>query len=232
MIELKQYNGNVIDLSQSAKFAYHYHKPGAYAKYILENEINNGMWADEILGTIADDAVIIDAGMNVGLFSLYLEAKNRTFYGVEPCAQHILVANDLLAKFGHAFCIYEGVLFNKDGMVTLCEAPENTTSNRVGEGGGLKVESRRLKTFLEERNIEEVGLLKLDVEGSEKQIILEDPSIGEALAKCKIVFIETHVAPGYMTIEERDAMLEKIQGFGFTVLEARRAGSYYFINSK
>lgn len=234
MITLPQVTGNTLDLSVSPKFAFEHDREGAFPngqsalKYIIDTEIKTGAWHDEILTTLPDNAVIVDVGMNVGLFSLYLESRNRKFYGIEPCGYHIDVAKELFEKFGFDATIYEGVLYSKDGMVTLWEAPENTTSNRVGAGAPTKVESRRLKTFLEENEIDEVDLLKIDVEGAEKAIILEDKTIGEALRKCKLIFIETHVGDAYMTVAEKNELVVKIIGFGFSCREAKRAGSYYF----
>ena len=61
MINLITVDNQVKDLSVSTLFVSHYNKANSFAKYIIDNEINNGMWFDELLKTLPDDAVIIDA---------------------------------------------------------------------------------------------------------------------------------------------------------------------------
>jgi FkbM family methyltransferase len=233
MIELKQIDGTVIDLSISPKFVEHYNKPSAYAKYILDNEINNGQWDDDLLLNLPDDAVIFDIGMNVGLFSLYLPAKQRKFYCVEPCEAHIEVAKELFSIFGYKAEIWKGVISNKVGPVKFFEEPQNTTSNRIGNDGNKWVQSETLKNIFKTHGLEKIDLLKIDAEGSEREIILYDPTVQEALTKCKIVFVETHTGDGtvYMTVEERDQLIDKIKSFGFTYKLGNRHDSHYFINN-
>jgi FkbM family methyltransferase len=229
-IELKQVTGTTLDLSVSNKFVYHYNKSGSFAKYILDAEINAGLWYDDVLRGLPDNAVIVDVGANVGLFSLYFEAKQRKFYCVEPAFNHNLVMRDLFDKLGYNAQIFEGVIYNKDGEAPYLEEPQNTTSNKVGDGG-RPVKSKTLLTYFNDNNLQNVDLLKLDCEGSEKQIILDDPTIDEALKRCKLIFIETHTGKPYMTLSERDALIEKINKLGFHFTEGARQGSYYFVNS-
>lgn len=231
MIALKQLRGQVVDLSVSARFICHYHRYGSLAPYIIDNEINNGGWYDELLTSIPEDAVIVDIGANVGLFSAYIGGPGRTYYCVEPCENHTIVLKDLMGSLGYVAHVYKGVIYNHHGMVNLVEAPENTTSNRVVEWGGLSVQALTLNAYFEILGLESVDFLKMDCEGSEKQIILEDPTIGEALKKCKLIFIETHTGDGYMTLSERDELVARVAGFGFKVVPGKRAGSFYFKNT-
>lgn len=234
MINLPLVNQDSLDLSVSEKFSAEYHKHGAFPnglspyKFIVETEINTGAWFDNVLCELPDNAVIVDIGMNVGLFTLYLGAKSRKFYGIEPCEYHIEIAKELFEKLGYDVTVYKGVIYNKNGMVGLWEAPENTTSNRVGDTAPTKVESKTLKSFFDENGIEKVDFLKMDCEGSEKQIILQDPTIDEALKKCKTIFIETHCGDAYMSLEEVNLLVDKIVGLGFKCRESIRKGSFYF----
>src|ERR1035437_8676031 len=174
MINLTQVNGEVIDLSISPKFVDHYNKEGAFAKFILDNELNPGAWYDDILAQLPDDATIVDVGMNVGLFTLYLPAKQRKFYCVEPCEAHIEVAEELFSKFGYNAQIVKGVISNKCAPVRFFEEPQNTTSNRIGQDGKKVVQSNTLFNFFKIPELAKVDLLKVDAEGSERDIFLYD----------------------------------------------------------
>ncbi len=234
MIELTQVSGELLDLSISPKFVEHYNKPSAFAKFILDNEINNGSWYDDLLANLPDDATIVDVGMNVGLFSLYLPAMHRKFYCVEPCEAHIEVAQELFDKLGYNVQIAKGVISNRVAPVKFFEEPQNTTSNRIGNDGNKIVQSNTLFNFFKIDGLEKIDLLKIDAEGSEKDIFLYDPTIGEALQKVNILFLETHTGDGtvYMTVEEKDMLLDKIKSFGFTYKAGNRHDSHYFIKNQ
>ena len=227
MIPLKKIDGNVIDLSVSPLFMQHYANKNSFAQYILDKEINNGVWYDEILAKLPEDAVIVDAGSNVGLFSLYLNKKGRKLFCIEPSSSHISVAQELFKKLGCEATIWEGVLYNIDGEVRLYADAGNSTMNRVSESGWL-VKARTLKSFFDICRLKSVDLLKLDVEGSEWKIIMEDETIGDALNKCKVVFIETH--PGFFgNGDNEQPMIDKIMSLGFSHTKGTRDCSHYFI---
>lgn len=227
MIALKQISGNIIDLSESEKFNEHYKKPNSYAKYIIDREINVGFWHDSLLERLPQDAVIVDAGTNVGLFTLYLNSQRRKFYCIEPTHSHIEIAKDLFGKLNVDAEIFEGVIYNKDGEVNLFQESTNSTMNRVGQKGS-PVPSLTLKSFFEKYNLEKVDLLKLDVESAEKQIVMEDETVGEAFDKCRLVFIETHPQDGFGNHVNENDIIEKMKTFGFIHKVGKREMSHYF----
>ena len=228
MITLKQVNRNPVDLSASPKFVAHYNKANSYSKYIIEREINAGQWHDELLDKLPEDAVIIDAGANVGLFSIYLNTGKRKFYCIEPTPVHVEIAKEVFEKLNCNAEIFEGVIFNKDGEVNLFQEASNSTMNRVGKKG-VGVPSLTLKSFFEKYKLEKVDLLKLDVESAEQQIILEDETVGEALQKCKVVFIEVHPQDGFGNHVDVEGIINKMKSLGFTHKEGKREMSHYFI---
>lgn len=225
MIPLQQVTKNIIDLSESEAFVAHYNKKDSWAKYILDKEINNGKWYDELLSQIPDDGVIIDAGANVGLFTLYLSGKNRKFYCIEPTHYHIRVMVELFEKFHIDATIYKGVLYKEDGEVGLFEEKGNSTMNRIGNGS--RVNAVTLKTFLANNKLEKVDFLKLDIEGGEWAVIMEDPTIEEPLKKCSVVFIETH--SGWWGGGKESDLIAKMKSFGFKHKAGKREMSHYFV---
>lgn len=228
MIAMKQVNGNIIDLSVSEKFKEHYSKSNSYAKYIIDNEINTGQWHDFLFEKLSDDAVIVDAGANVGMFTAYMDGgKNRKFYCIEPTHSHVEVLEDIIIKLKLQAEIFEGVLWKEDGYINLFQEPSNSTMNRVGTSGD-KVRAFTLKTLLENCKLESVDLLKLDIESAEQQVILEDSTIGEALTKCKMILIEVHPQDGFGNRVDVNAIIEKVKTFGFVHKEGVKSLSHYF----
>ncbi len=231
MIAIKRADGVIIDLSPSEKFKAHYNKSNTYAKYIIENEINPGIWHDSLLDTIHKDAVIVDCGANVGLFTAYMSNGNgRKFYCVEPTHSHCEVAVELFEKLKINYHIFEGVVSNLDGDVTLFEEASNSTMNRIGinKNGGSIVRSLTLKTLFENWKLEHVNLLKLDIESAEQQVIMEDETVGEALKKCSIVLIEVHPQDGFGNKVDVEGIINKMKSFGFIHKEGAKGLAHYF----
>ena len=230
MIELKQINGNIIDLSKSEKFVEHYNKPNSFAKYIIENEINNGLWYDDCLKELPEYSTIVDIGANVGLFSLYLGNIHRKYFMVEPLKNHIDVCLDVFTSLNYYGEIFEGVISNTNNDIQFDEVLDNTTCSKVSNNGKINVKSKTLLEYFNNLNIDKVDLLKLDCEGSEQQIILEDPTIDDVLKKCKVVFIEVHTQPWGNTDEQ--GIINKMKSLDFTHKSGKRNLSHYFINKK
>lgn len=224
-MKIKQISGTGLDLSVSNKFVDHYNKTNTFAKYIIDNEINKGLWFDSNLKNLDEYGNIVDIGANVGLFSLYLGGNNRKFYCIEPMKEHCDVILDLFDKFNIHGTVFQGVIHNTNGEVSFENVENNTTCNKVGDGN-LKVKSLKLLDFFIENNLHEVELLKLDCEGSEQQIILEDDSVDDALRICKNVFIETHTPPWGNTDEQ--AIINKLKSLGFKHKKGKRDLSHYF----
>lgn len=227
MIALKQVNGNIIDLSVSEKFKAHYLKGNTYAKFIIDNEINTGSWYDSLFDQLPEEAVIVDAGANVGLFAAYMATGKRKFYCIEPTLSHVEILVDVTDKLEIPVEIFNGVIFNKDGYVNLFEESSNSTMNRVSTDGTL-VKSFTLKTLLQNWKLESVDLLKLDVESAEQQIILEDHTIGEALSKCKMVLIEVHPQDGFGNAVDVKGIIAKMKSLGFVHKEGAKSLAHYF----
>ncbi len=230
MVAVKQINRNIIDLSESPKFLAHYVKANTYAKYIIDNEINRGFWYDSILASIPNDAVVVDAGANVGLFTAYMNVGNRKFFCIEPTQIHVEIAKEVFEKMNCNAEIFEGVISNTNGHACLFEEQSNSTMNRINfSGSDNRVDSLTLKSFFEKYSLEKVDLLKLDVESAEQQIILEDPTVDEPLKKCKVVFIEVHPQDGFGNKVDVDGIIDKMKSLGFTHKAGMKEFSHYFI---
>ena len=230
MINLITVDNQVKDLSVSPLFVSHYNKANSFAKYIIDNEINNGMWFDQILKELPDDAVIIDAGMNVGMFTVYLNKPNAKVYGIEPDENHIEIAEEVFHKLGIKANIFEGVLFNISGTVKLLSDQSNTTMTRVNDTG-FAVRAITLKDFFERFKLEHVDLFKCDIEGAEAEVFLQDPTIDESLQKCSIVFVETHDGMDGKVVNV-PAIRAKLESLGFTYKPGDKPCAHYFVQNK
>ena len=130
-------------------------------------------------------AVAFDLGANIGSFVLHLAALNRgvDFRGVafEPYAPNFaMLQRNLSANDIGTFTTVEAAVTAGDGLVTLSEESEPDRVHVTEQGGGATVRSRRLSHYCAENGISSIDLLKLDVEGSEYDIIESDYDFSKA----------------------------------------------------
>lgn len=131
---------------------------------ILKNELKAGM-------------ICIDIGANIGYYTL-LERKiagRGAVLAIEPSPKSIsnLKTNLELNNFLDV-PIFPFALSDADGSVDFLVAGESNASHvvegNVAEGGIIKVDSKKLDTFVKENQIENCDFLRMDVEGHELAI--------------------------------------------------------------
>jgi len=122
-------------------------------------------------------SIIIDAGANIGMSAVYFSQRypSAKIIAIEPDTGNF----DILKKNAELFPrIYplNAALWNSDGVVQLQDGGAGHWGIRVSTAASLSagfVRSLTLTTLLHEQNVDKIDLLKLDVEGSECEI-LED----------------------------------------------------------
>lgn len=228
-INFKQITGDIIDLSVSDKFVEHNNKSNSFSDFIINNEVNVGIYDEDLFNNIfVDNPVVIDAGANVGLFALYVLPKSKKVYCIEPTESHFNILKDLVDRFYKDKVSYHNIaLSNANGFLNFQIIEHNTTENKLtDQETGLKVKCLTLKSFFEENNINQVDLLKLDIEGGEDLVLMKDDTVDEILLKCRVVYVETHPYP-HGNIDE-NKLVEKMTNLGFESKIGKRASSFYF----
>lgn len=211
-IALNIMNSSPLDLAIDNTFLEYYHTSNTFTRHIIEKEINHGHYEDPDFKEIFkdNDAVIIDAGANIGLFTLHLHRACKKIFSVEPTERHFNVLKNLIKIFDiHNVELHNIALNNFDGECSFIIDNNNTTQNRI-EPGGTATKCLTLLSFIKSLGVESVDLLKLDIEGGEKFVILEDPTFDEASKLCKKIYIELH--PSFVDVT---AVLNKLSSVGF-----------------
>lgn len=143
------------------------------------------------------DLTIIDCGANVGLFSLYVSPYAKQIYALEPALQHFNTLSHMLAfnKITNVKPIQKALYFKKttlpfyhnenQTMYSLYQTVEDNSSPPE------MVETITLSELFEQEKIEHVDLLKLDVEGSEIEILGSD-TFREIADKIDVIVMELH----------------------------------------
>lgn len=137
--------------------------------------------------------IVVDAGANIGLFSVYTLAEwpDAEVYAIEASPEtYAALRGTHAANPGHAWHIHQYALWDADGEVAF-ETEGLSIGWRVSEAAQVKVPAIRLDSFIQ-RCLpagRRIALLKLDIEGAEAAVLQACP---ETLERVDAVLIEIH----------------------------------------
>ena len=134
---------------------------------------------------------IIDAGANIGLFSIFMKNKfpNSKIICIEPDEKNFAILNENTKKYDNIFLEKKG-LWNKNAVLKISNMSDSNCSGLVvEENNNGNIESINMKNLIDNYNMNCIDILKIDIEGSEKEIFNDNP---DWLTKVKILIIELH----------------------------------------
>ena len=120
-------------------------------------------------------STILDIGSNVGFSILYFKLKypDADIYACEPDHNTYIKLMRNIEQLQNTH-VFNGVIGDTDGLMDFYVHPESSISSsfvsRTGSEKLIKVPTKKLATFLNERCLKSVDLIKFDVEGSEFRI--------------------------------------------------------------
>ncbi|MEO7210138.1 MAG: FkbM family methyltransferase [Chitinophagaceae bacterium] len=143
--------------------------------------------------------IIIDAGANIGLFSVLMKNKfpNATIIAIEPDMENMELLKKNCVSYAGLKPVLAG-LWSEDCKLKLIDEQERGKSGimviRGNESDSIKGIS--LDSILSTFNIEKIDLLKIDIECSEKELF--STNYENWLPKTKMIIIELHdwIGPG------------------------------------
>ncbi len=168
------------------------------------------------LGLVKKDMVVIDAGANVGLASLYLEGHSKVIYAIEPNPQNYAALIQNVEGHGNIKCFNVGLASRDIEGYLRSNEDSNVSETLLGDGLETdRVKLTRIDTFFRENSIEHVDLLKMDTEGAE-YIVFPSQSFKNVSSKIDYIIGESHyfdkIMPDYLPLIMEDV------GFDFKFL--------------
>lgn len=185
-------DGIPVVINGDAEAYNHFNNPNSYAKFIVQQ-----MNRDDIYGRYLSKRsglTILDIGANIGLFSIYASSSASRIVSIEPTPAHLSVMRTITRNIPN-ITIVESALNNEDKPVPFFLTSNNTTMNSYYNHHDSKtiiqVEGKRLKTIMDDNNLDKVDFCKIDIEGSEMTAITDD-TISEVKDRISVIFIEVH----------------------------------------
>ncbi|WP_298609336.1 FkbM family methyltransferase [uncultured Thiothrix sp.] len=127
---------------------------------------------------LENNAIVIDLGGNIGLFSIYLlhnnPLKNIRIITLEPFEKNTLILQENIRINNITqIKIIQKACTDIDGTVNI-DTSVRPDAIFVSRTGNKNVESIKLSSLAKQENLPTIDLLKMDIEGSEYDIFEED----------------------------------------------------------
>jgi FkbM family methyltransferase len=189
------------------------------------------IYCRQVYGVRRDDRVIVDAGANIGLFTCFAAARapRATIHAVEPFPDTYRRLLEAVRTNGlEARVVPHAVALSAESGVRTMVA-SGTPSQMVhldlsGEvTGGVAVHASTLSEFLESLQAESIDLLKMDVEGSEYEVLLSTPPA--AFARIRRINLEYHKPPSGGLHPQM--LVQHLLGAGFQLTDPAGACAQY-----
>ena len=134
---------------------------------------------------------IIDLGANVGFASVYFANRfpDAKIIALEPDSSNYSTALKNLEPYKNVSLI-KGAVWDKSEKINLVDIGHGEAAYMVKSGEGENaIKAYTIPELMEILKVNEVDILKIDIEGSEKEIFESSDSW---INKAKIIIVETH----------------------------------------
>lgn len=183
------------------------------------------VYKDRVYSSILDgkkDLTILDIGANIGITAHYFSQFAKKVVAVEPYPAHFVCLSKMIEfnKLDNVVAVNRAI-FLKEGVFHLYEN-KNKTMNSLhmavsnqqmgGTGNSIPVQAITLKQLMDENKIEDVDLMKLDIEGSEIEVF-SSLSFKEVAPRIKTIVTEVHAWAG----RNPNQLNEALKNNGYTV---------------
>jgi FkbM family methyltransferase len=139
-------------------------------------------------------ASVLDCGANCGMFAAWarLRSGSRPFryVGVEPDPSSFAALREQIARLGPGVTaeLHEVAVAVHSGSARF-DISGASWAHRLDDRGGLEVRTRTVGEILDAAGLEQVDLMKLDIEGGERTLLEALPEFGP---RVKAIVAELH----------------------------------------
>lgn len=154
---------------------------------------------------------IVDVGANIGLATLYFKSvsPNATVVAIEPDAENFAVMQqNVIGNNVEKVHLLQAAIDSKEGQLQVVKANLAYNSSVSNDKSGYTVPAVSVTNIIEKYNLQQIDLIKIDVEGFESEIFSQHINWLDSVSN---VIIEIHSAQDYKVCATA------LQQKGFTV---------------
>ena len=203
----------------------------------LDFKVINETWIENVYrihqGQFFGGGVFVDVGANIGAVSLFVDSFNKAreddskikVYAVEPEPNNLYLLNQNIQNNPtENITIVSNAIWHEEAMVSISNRGGNSSIVDLEEDSS-EVLAITLETLFSTYSIEEVDVMKIDIEGAEFDLIINTPA--ETLAKINRLVLEFD-----KSFDGRfGKMIEKLsKQFGIDILGSPERGGYVYAN--
>lgn len=188
---------------------------------IIIDQINAGMY-NQFFNK--KDMVVIDAGANIGLFSIYAQDSCKKLVSVEPAPHNFYVLEHLLSPFENISYEMSAVHGENTTIPFYIHSSPTCNSSVVKTDLSIDVDAKTIETIMREHGLDHVDFIKCDIEGSEA-VAINDETVGAVADRVDAWLLEIHqtdtetrIWPGNLG-ENRTAFAQLFQRHGYQTQE-------------
>lgn len=145
--------------------------------------------------------VIVDAGANIGLASIFFahQYPNAKIVALEAEASNFEILSRNVKPYPNILPVH-GALWNRDGVIRVTEP--DPSSRAFGKWGvvthegqeGVQIKAMTMRTLMKHANLDSIDLLKVDIEGAEKEVFEDCDWINNV--GCMLIELHDRFKPG------------------------------------
>lgn len=162
------------------------------------------LWDEYAFNVSKEPKVIVDAGANIGLASIYFANKypNTKIISIEPEVRNYELLKKNLASYENVHCLHAAV-WNVDGTIELVDPglgnwgfmTQSEKTQDISAPVSHTVNAYTIETIMEKFDIDRIDILKVDIEGAEKEVF-ENPEPWVDRVDSIIAELHEHMKPG------------------------------------
>ena len=179
-----------------------------------------------------NNAVFLDIGANIGSVSLYVDNFNKArdennkikVYAVEPEPNNLaLLKENIKNNPTENITVINNAIWYEQKTVSITNQGGNSSIVDANGAESVEVLAITIQDCIDLYNIDEIDVMKIDIEGAEFDLIINTPA--ETLAKIKYITLEFD-----KSFDGRFGMMvEKLsKQFGLEILGSPERGGYIY----
>lgn len=165
-----------------------YLRGGTSDLYMFEEVFIEGEYA---IDAPLDPKLIIDVGANVGFASVYFANRypNARIIAIEPESSNVALLRKNVAPYGRIEVHEAAVWYESTTLTLIDEGDKSGIQVRADGSGGGSVRAMTIDEVLALAGTDRVDILKIDIEGAEKELFERNPAW---LGNVGVLMIELH----------------------------------------